>query len=140
MQGEARRLSFRALDIEQIGHVYESLLDHTAKRAIEPMLSLTAAKGDEPEVPLSALERLAGVAGDEWRVTGGEELANNPKLIAFLKDQTGRSESALKKALLNPTPVTRHASHATLLAACGNDDGLLRGCEKIARDHRIGNC
>jgi hypothetical protein len=56
MQGEARRLSFRALDIEQIGHVYEGLLDHTAKRATEPMLSLTAAKGDEPEVALSALE------------------------------------------------------------------------------------
>ena len=34
--GEARRLSFRALDIEQIGHVYEGLLDHTAKRATEP--------------------------------------------------------------------------------------------------------
>src|SRR5439155_24065480 len=38
MQGEARRLSFRALDIEQIGHVYEGLLDHTAKRATEPVL------------------------------------------------------------------------------------------------------
>ena len=30
---EPRRLSFRGLDIEQIGHVYEGLLDHTAKRA-----------------------------------------------------------------------------------------------------------
>ena len=29
---EPRRLSFRALDIEQIGHVYEGLLDHTAVR------------------------------------------------------------------------------------------------------------
>ena len=58
MRGEARRLSFRALDIEQIGHVYEGLLDHTARRAAEPMLSLTAAKGDEPEVALSELERL----------------------------------------------------------------------------------
>ena len=28
---EARRLSFRGLDIEQIGHVYEGLLDHTAR-------------------------------------------------------------------------------------------------------------
>ena len=70
MHGEARRLSFRALGIEQIGHVYEGLLDHTAKRATEPMLSLTAGKGDEPEVPLSALERLAGVAGGGWRGTG----------------------------------------------------------------------
>ena len=31
-----RRLSFRSLDIEQIGHVYEGLLDHTASRASEP--------------------------------------------------------------------------------------------------------
>ena len=30
LPAEARRLSFRALDIEQIGHVYEGLLDHTA--------------------------------------------------------------------------------------------------------------
>ena len=27
---EARKLSYRALDIEQIGHVYEGLLDHVA--------------------------------------------------------------------------------------------------------------
>ena len=38
-------LSFRALDIEQIGHVYEGLLDHTAKRATEPVLGLTGATG-----------------------------------------------------------------------------------------------
>jgi len=37
---EARRISFRALDIEQIGHVYEGLLDHTAKRATETVLGL----------------------------------------------------------------------------------------------------
>jgi hypothetical protein len=35
---ERRKLSFRALDIEQIGHVYEGLLDHAAKRGCEPML------------------------------------------------------------------------------------------------------
>ena len=58
MHGEARRLSFRALDIEQIGHVYEGLLDHTARRAAEPMLSLIATKGDEPEVALAELERM----------------------------------------------------------------------------------
>src|SRR5438094_916830 len=40
MHGEARRLSFRALDIEQIGHVYEGLLDRTARRATEPVLGL----------------------------------------------------------------------------------------------------
>ena len=79
MRGEARRLSFRALDIEQIGHVYEGLLDHTAKRATEPMLSLTASKGDEPEVALSELERLTGQ---------GEK----PTCSSSSGTQTGRSE------------------------------------------------
>ena len=86
MRGEARRLSFRALDIEQIGHVYEGLLDHTAKRATEPMLSLTAAKGDEPEVAA----RGTGAAQGQ----GGGRPAQVPR-----KDETGRSENALKKAL-----------------------------------------
>src|SRR5262249_34393728 len=58
MQGEARRLSFRALDIEQIGHVYEGLLDHTAKRATEPVMGLLGAKGREPELALAELERI----------------------------------------------------------------------------------
>ena len=40
---ESRRLSFRALGIEQIGHVYEGLLDHTAVRASGPVLALTSA-------------------------------------------------------------------------------------------------
>jgi hypothetical protein len=48
---EKRRLSFRALDIEQIGHVYEGLLDHTARRATEIVLGLDGK--EEPEVALS---------------------------------------------------------------------------------------
>src|ERR1039457_4741929 len=48
---EKRRLSFRALDIEQIGHVYEGLLDHTARRSTEIVLGLDGK--EEPEVALS---------------------------------------------------------------------------------------
>ena len=105
MRGEARRLSFRALDIEQIGHVYEGLLDHTAKRAGGLMLSLTAAKGDEPEVALEELERL--------RAKGEADL------LKFLKEETGRSESALKKAL--DAPVEGDAARK-LRAACGDEE------------------
>ena len=98
LHGEARRLSFRALDIEQIGHVYEGLLDHTAKRATEPVLSLAAAKGrrargrplgtgaaaDEgeggtPQVPQGAdgaqRERSGEVAGDPEGGHRGQEAA-----------------------------------------------------------------
>ncbi len=82
---EARRVSFRALDIEQIGHVYEGLLDHTAKRAGEPYLGLAGTRDKEPEITLAELERLAA---------NGEA-----DLVKFLKEETGRSESALKKGL-----------------------------------------
>lgn len=107
MRGEARRLSFRALDIEQIGHVYEGLLDHTAKRATEPVLGLSGAKGKEPEVALAQLE---------WHRARGEAA-----LIKFLKDQTGRSESALRRALelsLDSPDATR------MRAVCGNNEKL----------------
>ena len=56
---EARKISFRALDIEQIGHVYEGLLDHTAKRATEPMLGLAGTRAKEPEIALAELEKIA---------------------------------------------------------------------------------
>ena len=75
---EARRLSFRALDIEQIGHVYEGLLDHTAKRANEPYLGLVGTKDQEPEIPLAELEKL--------------QAKGEKDLLKFLNDETGRSE------------------------------------------------
>lgn len=82
---EARKLSFRSLDIEQIGHVYEGLLDHTAKRATEPVLGLAGTRDKEPEIALAELETIAAKGEKE--------------LLKFLKDETGRSESALKKGL-----------------------------------------
>lgn len=82
---ESHKLSFRALDIEQIGHVYEGLLDHTAVRASSPILGLKGSKEKEPEISLDALEALF--------VKGESEL------VKFLKAETGRSESALRKDL-----------------------------------------
>ena len=41
---EALRVSFEGLNIEQIGHVYEGLLDHTAVRANEVVLGLAASR------------------------------------------------------------------------------------------------
>ncbi len=105
---EARRLSFRALDIEQIGHVYEGLLDHTARRAAEPILGLAGAKGQEPEIPLSRLETPAA--------------KNETALLDFLQETTGRSESALRK-LLGSAPET---VDPRLRSACGNDAALLQ--------------
>ncbi len=81
---EARRLSFRALDVEQIGHVYENLLDHTVRRADTFVLGLKGAKDKEPEIPLDMLEARA---------------ADRKALVKFLKEATGRSPAALRNAL-----------------------------------------
>jgi hypothetical protein len=104
---ERRRLSFRALDVEQIGHVYEGLLDHTVKRATEPVLGLQGAKGLEPEVALSTLE--AATAKGQAEV------------LELLKDITKRSESALNRALEGELTLDLQR----LAAACDNDSNLL---------------
>ncbi|MHC5748206.1 MAG: Eco57I restriction-modification methylase domain-containing protein [Nostoc sp.] len=101
---EPRRLSFRALDIEQIGHVYEGLLDHTAVRATAPVLGLMGTRYQEPEV---SLERLEGIGDGE--------------LIKFLKAEAGRSQSALQKALKQE--LTAYEEQR-LLTACNNDQEL----------------
>ena len=119
---EARRLSFRALDIEQIGHVYEGLLDHTAKRAAEPFLGLAGTREKEPEIPLAELEKL---------LAKGEA-----DLVKFLKEETGKSESALKKSLnaeLDPQDATRFRT------ACQSDDALWKRVTPLAGLVRLDN-
>ncbi|MEG3990817.1 restriction endonuclease [Microcoleus sp. S28C3] len=104
---EPRRLSFRALDIEQIGHVYEGLLDHTAVRAMSPVLGLIGTREREPEVALWELERLQAK---------GEE-----DLVKFVKEQSNKSPAALRKAL---SVVILPRVQERLRAACNNDGEL----------------
>jgi hypothetical protein len=124
---EPRRISFRALDIEQIGHVYEGLLDHTAVRAKSPVLGLVGTKLQEPEISLETLEDLSP---NPSPTRGGEQDSSSSLqskevgglgLLKYLKQQTGRSESALKKALLQEfSPYEEQR----LLIACNNDQEL----------------
>ncbi|MHB8135975.1 MAG: Eco57I restriction-modification methylase domain-containing protein [Anaerolineaceae bacterium] len=109
---EARRISFRALDVEQIGHVYEGLLDHIAVRAGDPVLGLAGTREKEPELSLPILR--------------AEEVKGEKSFLAFLKEQTGRSENALRKALLERPDVF---TNQHLLIACNNDAKML---ERVA--------
>jgi hypothetical protein len=104
---ETRRVSFRALGVEQIGHVYEGLLDHTAQRTIEVVLGIRGTRNKEPEIPLSTLEQLLAKGEDE--------------LLAHLKEETGRSLPALRKELNNTSVLDDHK----LLVACRQDESLL---------------
>jgi hypothetical protein len=105
---EARRVSFRALDIEQIGHIYEGLLDHTAVRAKEVILGLAASrKKPVASMALSELEAL--------------RQQDESKLIETLEEETDRSAKALEKALKNGgEPEDFHK----VLVACAQDKEL----------------
>jgi hypothetical protein len=105
---EARQLTYRTLEVEQIGHVYEGLLDHSVRRVDEVVLGLIGKPGDEPEVTLSFLE---GAAAD-----------GRPSLTKKLQELTGLSEKAATKLL---DGLRGDTDHQLLAAAVDNDDSLV---------------
>jgi hypothetical protein len=104
---ETRRVSFRALGVEQIGHVYEGLLDHTAVRASEPVLGIRGTRKLEPEIPLSKLESLLAQGQD--------------KLVDWLADESGRTAATICRSLGEGALLDTHK----LRIACGQDDSLI---------------
>ncbi len=110
---EARRVSFRALGVEQIGHVYEGLLDHTALRATETVLGIKGTRDKETEIALTTLEA---------KLTQGQDA-----LIESLKDETGRSVSAIRNALEESSD-----DEHNLLIACRQDKALLQRVRPFA--------
>ncbi len=106
--GGALLLSYRALDVEQIGHVYEGLLEHTVARVPRVTLGLQGSqKAKNPNVALAELEsaRLDGVAA----------------LVKLVLDVTGRSESAIRNGLSKPADDT---VFGRVLGVCGGDTAL----------------
>ena len=86
---EARRLSFRDIDVEQIGYIYEGLLGYTCTRAEETTLGLLGKEGEEPEVPLSVVNELAERHAEDADLAGA--------IIAWLKEhQPGAKPPRLK--------------------------------------------
>lgn len=65
VQKQQRRISFRDIDVEQIGYIYEGLLGYTCRRADEVLLGLIGKDGAEPEMPLRVLEDLYEDAGSD---------------------------------------------------------------------------
>ncbi|MDN4477300.1 SAM-dependent DNA methyltransferase [Demequina sp. SYSU T00039] len=58
----AMQLSFRDLDVEQIGYVYEGLLGYSAAYVPEVTVGLQGKAGFEPEIALAELEEIAAEA------------------------------------------------------------------------------
>ena len=86
--GERRRLTFRALDVEQIGYVYEGLLELEVRTATETVLGLTR--------PSKWPQKIK----EDAEIT----LATAPDLKAKdFTDRTGWSPKRVQAALANPT-------------------------------------
>jgi hypothetical protein len=111
---EARRLSFRALDVEQIGHVYEGLLDHTAEQAEAAVLGLAG----KHEAELAAEDVAAYDAGHD-----------HDDVVGWLNEQTGLTPKQVEKRLGADLDAQ---DRALLLAACDNDEQLAMEIEPYA--------
>jgi len=113
---EPRRLSFRGLDIEQIGHVYEGLLDHTAKRVNTTILGLLGNANTEPEATLDELEQHANKGKQE--------------LLQFLENVTGRKATGIQKSLAQS--LEKQEERSRLMEACDNRQDIFQRVQPYA--------
>ncbi|MFS0853293.1 Eco57I restriction-modification methylase domain-containing protein [Microbacterium sp. 179-I 3D4 NHS] len=58
IENGAMQLSFRDLDVEQIGYVYEGLLGYSAAYVTDVTIGLAGKSGFEPEIALAELEKI----------------------------------------------------------------------------------
>jgi hypothetical protein len=91
----ARRISFRDIDVEQIGYIYEGLLGYSCAEVDEVTVGLIGKEGEEPEIPLTELEALFYT----FRV----DTTRATEILAWVKENqtaaTGPTKAALAKAI-----------------------------------------
>lgn len=101
-------LSYRALDVEQIGHVYEGLLEHTVARVQCVTLGLQGShNAKNPNVALAVLE--------------SARLAGESDLVELLVEVTKRSETALRRAL---SKAIDDSVFSRVVSICGGNNEL----------------
>jgi hypothetical protein len=91
----ARQISFRDIDVEQIGYIYEGLLGYSCADVDEVTVGLIGKPGEEPELSLAELEALV--------VRHRGDTARADAILATVKEgqpaATPLSRSALAKAI-----------------------------------------
>lgn len=103
--GTPTRISYKGLAVDDIGRVYEGLLEYSCLRVEEPHVGLRGKW--EPEIPLAELE--------------GQEAEGPESFIPWLVARTGATRRQIERMLAD-RPEPREL--AALNAACGSDPAL----------------
>ena len=119
---DTRRLSYRNVNVEQIGHIYERLLDHDAVIAEDEVLGLIGKPGREPEIGLPELEA---------RMWEGETAL--AKWLSH-KDRGVGSEAKVRKLLGQPVD---QPLRTRLRQACQDNPNLADRIEPFANVLRL---
>ena len=124
---DTRRLSYRHVHVEQIGHIYERLLDHDVVTAEHVVLGLRGKPGEEPEIELPDLE--------------AKKIDGDAALIAWLSDTDARKagrrvDTKNQVAKLLAEQVGPHL-RAGLVQACQGAQALAARIEPFANLLRL---
>ena len=111
----ARRISFRDIDVEQIGYIYEGLLGYTCVDVDQVTLGLIGSAGAEPEITLAELESITGRYADPTRTAEA--------IIAHVQASQPASRPPTKAALAKAYRSSAEVEDAerALLAVTRND-------------------
>ena len=123
-KGERRRISFREIDVEQIGYIYEGLLGYSCAEVLDDIIiGLVGKDGAEPEIPLATIN-------DLYDDHGGEAKKFATALVAWIKDNQpaaiGKTVAALAKLVEQESAGDNRAELVRLLSpiAAGDSDLL----------------
>ena len=121
---DGRTLSYRALDVEQIGYVYEGLLERTVHKVNDVTLELECSgNAKNPIVTLGEVESV--------------RLDGEQSLMDLLKSRSEKSEAAIRNAL--DRQVDDHLAARLLIACRGKEemrDGILCLAHMLRADAR----
>jgi hypothetical protein len=118
IKGEARRISFRDIDVEQIGYIYEGLLGYTAAKVDQTHVGLKGATGVEPEIPLAKLEELAEGNPDPKKLAAA--------IRAWVEEDQPSAKASSAAAIAKAITADVDASVVSALTQAVGDDPELR--------------
>ncbi len=120
VRGERRRVSFRDVDVEQIGYIYEGLLGYSCKVVKdEVVLGLVGKEGEEPEIAAGMLQQLYDETSDAKSFTNA--------LLAWIKENQPAAKplSPARMVRLYDAGIDEADMRRLLTPVAGHDDDLL---------------